>query len=138
MTHRIRTLLVPVALAAALAGGCRKEAPAPGDAGSPATVGRTATAPTTEDVAVTESIAEQKATDPGQGVFIESQCTMCHGVTTAGIRPMTDAGPDLGGVGARRGGAAGIEAFVRSGDHPKTWEGTDADLKIIAEWLATK
>ncbi|HEY0590545.1 MAG TPA: c-type cytochrome [Thermoanaerobaculia bacterium] len=137
MSSRTRILWFLLASGAALAAGCRERL-APGDAGSPATVGRTATAPTTEDVAVSRSMADQKAADPGQGIFIESGCTMCHGVTSAGIRPLTDAGPDLAGVGARRGGAPGIEAFAKSGDHPKAWEGTDADLKIVAEWLATK
>jgi cytochrome c2 len=116
--------------------GCGADAPREDEAGSPATTGRTATAPRPEDIATTSAIADQQVAGAGQALFIEKNCTMCHSVTSAGVKGMSDAGPDLAGVGSRRGGAAGVEAFLRSADHPKTWEGTDAELTAIATWLA--
>jgi mono/diheme cytochrome c family protein len=138
MSSPVRFALLLTATAAMLAGSCSREAPETNDAGSPATVGRTATAPRPEDIAATETLADQQAGARGQAAFIDEGCAMCHAVTSANVRGMSDAGPDLAGVGARHGGAGAIASFLRSGDHPKRWDGTDADLNAVAEWLAAQ
>lgn len=137
MSIRFRLPLLLLATALLATGACA-EAPEDNEAGSPESAGRTATAPRPEDLAATETIADQQAAAAGQTVFVDKNCTMCHSVTTANVKGISDAGPDLAGVGTRRGGKDGITSFVRSAEHPKAWEGTDAELASVAEWLATK
>jgi cytochrome c2 len=129
--------LLPLLLVLFMTAACA-EAPEENEAGSPATTGRTATAPTTDDIAATETIAEKQSAAAGQAIFMDNGCAMCHSVTSAGVKGMSDAGPDLAGVAARRGGAAGIATFLQSADHPKKWDGPEADLKAVTEWLAGK
>ena len=81
----------------------------------------------------------------GPDVFRAQNCTSCHSVTAAGIARDADSeeqAADLSKVGADL-DKRGIAAFLlkkteRNGEkHKKSFQGTTAELKVIAEWLET-
>ena len=91
--------------------------------------------------------AHAAADPPGKTVFMAQKCNMCHSIDSQQIARTTKsekmAGPDLSNVGGTH-LAPWISAFLLKAEanaegkkHGKEWKGTEADLKVLSEWLAT-
>jgi cytochrome c551/c552 len=78
------------------------------------------------------------ASDP-KAIFLQEKCTSCHSITSAGIADKVQR--DLSGIGAKR-SESWITQFLQNQvdldgkPHKKTFKGTDAELKMVARWLA--
>ena len=81
--------------------------------------------------------------EDGRSVFVANKCNSCHGVRAAGIAK-TDASskaPELSSTGLRR-SAAWITKYLKKQEdlngvkHVKRFKGSDADLAVLAAWLA--
>lgn len=79
----------------------------------------------------------------GKAVFTEQKCDMCHSVNSLGLASKKKTGAyDLSNVAAD--GNAELfakylkkDAEIKGKKHPAQFKGSDEDLKIISEWLAT-
>lgn len=87
------------------------------------------------------TIADQNS-DDGKKIFIDNKCNMCHTVTSAGIESKKSDATDLSEVGK----AATQEFLLKylkketklnDKDHKSSFKGSDADLKILVDWLLT-
>jgi len=87
------------------------------------------------------TIADQPS-DDGKKVFVDSKCSMCHTVKSAGIESKKSDASDLSATGKER-----TEAFLmkylkketklNDKDHKSTFKGSDEDLKKLVGWLLT-
>lgn len=87
------------------------------------------------------TIADQPA-DDGKQVFIDSKCSMCHTVTSAGITSKKSDATDLSAVGKDKTAEFLLkylkkEAKLNDKDHKSTFKGSDEDLKKLVDWLLT-
>lgn len=91
----------------------------------------------------TTALAQERVEDPGMKVFTE-QCSLCHGVASAEIKPKTEdeegQGPDLGGL-AEKTDSQSIMAFVNQEGaldgkrHRHEFKGSDEELQVLVDWL---
>lgn len=102
------------------------------------------------------SQAQEKATD-GKGIFVASKCTACHSVKASEVEmkkaesegeeaeegESEDQAPDLSSVGNER-SAEWLTAYLTKKEaingkkHMKKFKGTEDDLKMLSEWLASQ
>jgi len=88
-------------------------------------------------------LAPAAALAGGPEVFNAQSCNRCHSVTAAGIQRAADkdeTAKDLSTVGARYDKQTIARYLLKKvpidGEkHKVSWNGTPADLKILAEWL---
>ena len=91
--------------------------------------------------------AQAAGEPPGQTLFMAQKCNTCHSIESLSIARTTKsekmAGPDLSNVGGTH-LAPWITAYLKKEQanaegkkHGKGWTGSDADLKTLADWLAT-
>lgn len=78
----------------------------------------------------------------GKQVFIDSKCSMCHTVTSAGITSKKSDATDLSAVGKDKTEEFLLkylkkEAKLNDKDHKSTFKGSDEDLKKLVSWLLT-
>ncbi len=116
---------------------------------------------TTALVLVAGAAMAQDKTAPrdGKAVFLENKCNTCHTLQVAGIEKKKAAAadaadakadaksdkkaPDLSGVGLER-KAEWIAAYlmktesIKGEKHSRKFRGSEADLKLVAGWLATQ
>lgn len=91
------------------------------------------------------------ADDAAKKIFTDNKCTTCHSIESAGLKStMGDKSPaakagmgDLSDVGSLHPDPAWIMRYLTKKEnqkekpHPKAFTGTEADLKKLAEWLAS-
>lgn len=131
----ITRMLLPLACSLLLAlglGGCRED--------ERTTEGQTTTVvlpPIPSDTAAGGAMGtaavDMGESHPGRQAFEALRCTMCHSVSTAGMRAPAETAPDLAGVGDRR---EDLAAFIQSPEHPMQWRGTPEQAQEIAAWLS--
>ena len=79
----------------------------------------------------------------GKTVFAEQKCDMCHSVNSLGLASKKKSGAvDLSNVGADGDAQFFAKYLKKETDlngkkHPAQFKGSDEDLTILAEWLAT-
>jgi mono/diheme cytochrome c family protein len=80
----------------------------------------------------------------GKEVFLAQKCNTCHAIASQSIEmtSKTSKAPDLSNAGAHD--SAFIQQWIKKEvaaddgkKHMPTWKGTDAELKTVADWLAT-
>lgn len=78
----------------------------------------------------------------GQAVFMAQKCNMCHDVSTVGITATAKSekvkGPEI--VNLPHDAAFWVKYLKKEADldgkkHSKGYTGSDADLKVLAEWM---
>ena len=84
---------------------------------------------------------------PGKQVFLAKKCNICHSIDSQSIARTSKSdkmkGPDLSNVGGTHLAPwimQFLEREVATSDgkkHGKPWNGTDAELKQLADWLST-
>ncbi|MDP2363131.1 MAG: c-type cytochrome [Ignavibacteria bacterium] len=82
------------------------------------------------------------SSDDGKKIFVDSKCTMCHTVQSAGIVSKKSDATDLSTVGTDK-----TEEFLmkylkkeikfNDKDHKSSFKGNEEDLKTLVEWLLT-
>ena len=87
------------------------------------------------------TISDSKS-DDGKKIFVDNKCNMCHVVTSMGIESKKSDAVDLSKVGNEK-----TEEFLmkylkketklNDKDHKSSFKGSDADLKILVDWLLT-
>jgi len=87
------------------------------------------------------TIADQSG-DDGKKVFVDSKCSMCHTVKSAGIESKKSDASDLSTVGKDRTVEfltkyLKKEAKLNDKDHKSSFKGTDDELTKLVEWLST-
>jgi mono/diheme cytochrome c family protein len=87
------------------------------------------------------TIADQSG-DDGKKVFVDSKCSMCHTVKSAGIESKKSDATDLSTVGKDRTVEfltkyLKKEVKLNDKDHKSSFKGTDDELKKLVEWLST-
>ncbi|MEO8231129.1 MAG: c-type cytochrome [Ignavibacteriota bacterium] len=87
------------------------------------------------------TIADQKS-DDGKKVFVDNKCNMCHTVTSVGIESKKSDAVDLSAVGKDATQEFLLkylkkEVKLNEKDHKSSFKGSDADLKILVDWLLT-
>ncbi len=96
-------------------------------------------------VMATAAVAPARAdeeTPAGRAAFLDHRCNVCHAVEAAGIEAKAkEPGPDLTGYSTEDLAALGRylrKEEARDGeDHTKTFKGTDEELAVIVDWLAS-
>jgi hypothetical protein len=86
------------------------------------------------------------ADDAGQKAYMDQGCDKCHGIAEAGIEAKIKSekmqGPDLGELSAEK-DAAWVKQYLKKEvqidgkDHKAKWDGSDAELDAIANWLVS-
>ena len=80
-------------------------------------------------------------------LFVDSKCVKCHSIDSQGVKAQPNAGEekdvhDLSKVGSER-TAEWIQKFLRKEEtldgkkHKLKFRGSDADLGVLASWLAS-
>lgn len=87
------------------------------------------------------TIADQPS-DDGKKVFVDSKCSMCHTVKSAGIESKKSDATDLSAVGKDQTVEfltkyLKKEAKLNDKDHKSAFKGSDEDLKKLVDWLLT-
>lgn len=87
------------------------------------------------------TIADQSS-DDGKKVFVDSKCSMCHTVKSAGIESKKSDAIDLSTVGKDRTVEfltkyLKKEVKLNDKDHKSSFKGTDDELTKLVEWLST-
>jgi len=95
-------------------------------------------------------VQAQAADEAGKKIFTDNKCNTCHSIDSAGIKStMGEKSPaakkgmaDLSNVGSSHDAAWMIkylkkEETIKDVKHVKGWAGSEADLKTLADWLAT-
>jgi mono/diheme cytochrome c family protein len=87
------------------------------------------------------TIADQSS-DDGKKVFVDSKCSMCHTVKSAGIESKKSDATDLSTVGKDRTVEfltkyLKKEVKLNDKDHKSSFKGTEDELTKLVEWLST-
>jgi mono/diheme cytochrome c family protein len=91
--------------------------------------------------------AGEGAATGGKQIFLAQKCNLCHSIDSQGITRTSKSektkGPDLSNVGGTH-LAPWITQWLKKEvagtdgkKHVPNWKGTDAELKTLADWLAT-
>ncbi|HEX2962989.1 MAG: c-type cytochrome [Bacteroidota bacterium] len=93
-------------------------------------------------VLASATVAQSKDAD-GKKIFEANKCTMCHSLKAENIQPTGKSkAPDLSTVGATQ-KPEWIQKFLTKQEklegkqHPIAFKGSDAELKTLANWLAS-
>lgn len=80
--------------------------------------------------------------DDGKKIFVDNKCAMCHTVQSAGIESKKSDAVDLSTVGTDKTEEFLMkylkkDAKLNDKDHKSSFKGSEADLKILVDWLLT-
>lgn len=87
--------------------------------------------------------ASTGANADGKSLFVANKCNSCHAVAAQGVAKAGGEGPELSGVGLRHNAVWITKYLQKNADlngkkHLKKFKGTDADLGVLAAWLAAQ
>lgn len=84
----------------------------------------------------------QDQSEGGKQIFLDSKCNNCHTVTSNKITSKKDNAVDLSNAG-NSGDVQTLKSFllkeaqINDKDHKMKFNGSDAKLNILAEWLSS-
>ncbi len=83
-----------------------------------------------------------QASNDGKTIFVSNKCNMCHTVISAGIESKKSDAVDLSTVGKDKTVEfltkyLKKETRLNEKDHKSSFKGSEAELKILVDWLLT-